>query len=94
MRIVGAFQAKEMLDTPQGWNEVQDLIMDDGDILADNMRPEKRRRDEIAQGWRKWRKEDDIHAEKQEHSPSVLKRMRNPEGFYSEYWDDEQQEED
>ena len=43
-----AFQAEEMLDTPPGWNEVEDLIMDDGDILAENMRPEKRRRDEIA----------------------------------------------
>ena len=43
-----AFQAEEMLDTPPGWNEVEDLIMDDGDILVKNMRPEKRRRDEIA----------------------------------------------
>ena len=47
-----AFQAEEMLDTPSGWNEVEDLIMDDGDILVENMRPEKRRRDEIARGRR------------------------------------------
>ena len=41
-----AFQAEEMLDTPPGWNEVKDFIMDDRDILAENMRPEKRRRNE------------------------------------------------
>ena len=54
-----AFQAEEMLDTPPGWNEVEDLIMDDGD-----MRPENRRRYEIAQGRRKQKKEDNICAEK------------------------------
>ena len=43
-----AFQTEEMLDTPLGWNEVKDLILDDGDILSENTRPEKRRRDEIA----------------------------------------------
>ena len=43
-----AFQAKEMLDIPPGWNEVKDLILDEGDILSENTRPEKRRRDEIA----------------------------------------------
>ena len=63
-----------MLDTPSGWNEVEDLIMDDGDILAKNMRPENRRIDEIAQGWRKRRKDDDIRAEKREHSPNMSRR--------------------
>ena len=87
-----AFQTEEMLDTPPGWNEVEDLIMDDGDILAENMRPEKRRRDEIAQGWRKWRKEDDIRVEKREHSPTRSRRTQNPEGFYSEDWNEDQQE--
>ena len=42
------FQAEERLDEPQGWNEVEDLIMEDGEILAENMKPEKRRRDEVA----------------------------------------------
>ena len=32
-----------------GWNEVEDLIRDDGDILAENMRPEKRRRAEVGE---------------------------------------------
>ena len=41
------FQAEERLDEPQGWNEVEDLIMEDEEILAENMKPEKRRRDEV-----------------------------------------------
>ena len=53
-----------MLDKHPGWNAVEDFILDDGDILAENKRPEKRRRDEIAQGRRKQRKEDNIRAEK------------------------------
>ena len=40
------------------------------------------------------RRENDICTEKREHSPSTSKRTRNPEGFYSENWDDDQQEED
>ena len=68
--------------------------MEDGEILEENTRPEKRRRDGISQGRRKQRKEDNIRAEIRRHSPSTSKRMRNPEGFYSENWDDDQQEED
>ena len=33
-------------------------------------------------------------AEKREHSPTVSRRMQNPEGFYSEDWDEDKQEED
>ena len=40
-------QAEEMLDNPPEWNEVEDLVWEGGDILED-MRPEKRRRDEIS----------------------------------------------
>ena len=50
-------QAEEMWDNPPEWNEVEDLILED-------MRPEKKRRDEISQGRRKQRKEDNIRAEK------------------------------
>ena len=57
-----AAQAEEMLEIPPGWNEVPDFILEDRDILPEDMRPEKRRRDEIAQGRRKRRKEDNIHA--------------------------------
>ena len=79
---------------PLGWNNVEDLIMEDGEILEEYTRPEKRRRDEVAQGRRKWRKEDAIRAEKQELFSSTSKRTQNPEGFYSENWNDDQQEED
>ena len=48
-----AAQAEEMLEIPPEWNEVPDLIMEDGDILPENMRPDKRRRDEISSGQRK-----------------------------------------
>ena len=57
-------RVEEMLEIPPEWNKVLDLMMEEGDILPENMRPDKRRRDEISQGWRKRRKEDDIRAEK------------------------------
>ena len=50
----------------------------------------KRKRDEVACG----RREDDIRPEKREHSPTVSRRTRNPAGFYSEDWDEIQQEDD
>ena len=86
-------QAEEMLDNPPEWNEMEDLVWEGVDILED-MRPEKRRRDEISLGRRKRRKEGDIRAEKQEHSPTLSWWLRNPEGFYSEDWDEEKQEKD
>ena len=42
-----AFQAEERLDVPPAWNEVEDLMMEDGEILDENIRPEKRSREEI-----------------------------------------------
>ena len=56
--------AEEMLKISLEWNEVPDLIMEDGDILPEDMRPDKRRKDEISQGRRKRRKENDIQAKK------------------------------
>ena len=44
-----AFQAEVRLDEPLGWNDVEDLIMEDGEILEENTRPEKRRRDEVGE---------------------------------------------
>ena len=41
-------QAEEMLEIPPEWNEVPDLIMEEGDILPENMRPEKWKREEIS----------------------------------------------
>ena len=40
------------------------------------------------------RREDNIRPEKREHSPTVSGRTGNPEGFFSEDWDELQQEED
>ena len=54
----------------------------------------KRKRDEVAQGRRKRRKEANICPEKREYSPRVSQRTQNPLGFYSEDWDELQQEED
>ena len=87
-------RGKEMLEIPLEWNVVPDLTMEDGDILLENMRPDKWRRDEISRGWRKRRKEDNIQAEKREHSPTVSRRIQNPEGFFSKDWDENKQEED
>ena len=58
-----AFQAEDRLDAPSGWKDVEDLIMEYGEKLEENTRPVKWRRDEVAQGWRKRRKEDDISAD-------------------------------
>ena len=54
----------------------------------------KPKRDEVAGGRRKRWKEDDICPEKHEHSPMVSRSIQNPAGFYSEDWDEFQQEED
>ena len=43
-----AFQAEERLDEPPAWNEVEDLMMEDGEILVEDIRPEKRSREEIS----------------------------------------------
>ena len=68
--------------------------MEEGDILPEDTRPDKRKRDEISRGWRKQSKEDDIRAEKREHSPTVSWRRQNPKGFYFEDWNKDKQEED
>ena len=38
-------QREEMFELPPVWNEVQDLIMDGGDMISEDLRPEKRKRD-------------------------------------------------
>ena len=43
-----AFQAEERLNAPLGWNDVEDLIMEDGEILEKITRLKKRRREEIS----------------------------------------------
>ena len=68
--------------------------MEEGDIQPEDTRPDKKKRDMISRGWRKRRREGNIWTEKQEHSPTVSQRIQNPEGFYSEDWDEDKQEED
>ena len=41
-----------MLELPPAWNEVQDLIMDGGDMISEDLRLEKRKREEISRGRR------------------------------------------
>ena len=41
----------------------------------------KRKRDEVACGWRKWQREDDIRPEKRDHSPRLSWRTQNPAGL-------------
>ena len=83
-----------MLEILPKWNGVPDLIMKDEEELMITETDKKRKRDEVVQGCRKHRKEDDICPEKCEHSPTLSRRTRNPEGIYSEVWDESKQDED
>ena len=62
--------------------------------VEENEGATKRKRDEVARGWRKQRKEDKFRAKKRKHSLSIQKRVHNPVGFYSEDWDKFQQAKD
>ena len=83
-----------MLEIPREWNAVPDLIMEDKKELIINETDNTLKRDEVVRGHRKQWKEDDICPEKSEHSPMVSRRAQNSEGFYSEDWDESEQEED
>ena len=69
-------------------------MMEDKDVLPEAEGSTKRKRDEVARGRRKRQKEDDIRPEKPGHSHIVSLRTQNSEGFYSEDWDEVQQEDD
>ena len=86
--------AEEMLDAPLVWNKVPNLMMETKDCRMIMEAATKRKRDEGACGQRKGRREDDIRREKREHSPMVYWRKGKPAGFYSEDWDELQQEDD
>ena len=53
-------RAEDMLEIPSQWNEVPDLMMEERDILPKDTRPDKQKKDEISQWWRKQRREDYI----------------------------------
>ena len=57
-----------MLELPPVWNDVQDLLMDDKEMISEEIRPGKRSRDEVARGRRKRRNEEDIRVDKRVHS--------------------------
>ena len=57
-------RAEEMLEIPPEWNKVPDSTMEEGEILPEDTRPDNWKRDEISQGRRKRRKEDNIWVEK------------------------------
>ena len=66
--------AEEILDAHQAWNEVPDLMME---AKGGRMIPEaaiNRKREEVAWGWRKQQREDEIRQEKCEHSPPQFQR--------------------
>ena len=52
-----------MFEIQPEWTAVPDMMITEPAI--------KRRGDEVARGWRKRQKEDDIHPEKHENSPTV-----------------------
>ena len=84
--------AEEMLDAPPALNEVPDLMMETKDGRMIPEAATKRKRDEVGLGRRKRPREEDIRPEKCKHSPVVSLRTPNPAGFYSEDWDELQQE--
>ena len=69
-------------------------MMEDKDVWQATEAAVKKKMDEVAQKRRKRRKEDGIRPEKREPSPTVSWRTRNPEGLYSEDWNEALQEED
>ena len=68
--------------------------MEDKDIRPATEADVKGKIDEVAPGWRKRRKEDDICLEKRAYSPTASRTTRNLEGFYFEDWNEALQEED
>ena len=88
--------AEKQLEAPTGWSKVPDLMMGTGEKVDSTNTAEKRKINEVVHGHRKGQKEDEIRAEKREHSTAVQKRTSNPAGFYfySEDWEKLQQEED
>ena len=75
-------------------DEVSDLRLEDEDFLLEAEGYTKRKKDEVALGRIKRQKKDEIQPEKSLHLPSASRRTHNPEGFYSEDWNEVQQEEE
>ena len=70
--------AEEMIEASPAWNEVPDLIME---VEEGRVMPEaavKQRREEVARGGKKKRREGEIRPEKCEHSPTVVSEDTQP----------------
>ena len=83
-----------MLEVPPAWNAVPDLMMEAEDGWMITKVATKGKQDKVAFGRRKLWRVDDIQPEKRERSSKVFGRTQNRAGFYSEDWDELQQEED
>ena len=68
--------------------------MEDEDFLLKAEGYTKRKKDEVTLGRIKQQKKDEIGPEKSLHLPSASLRTQNPERFYSEDWNEVQQEEE
>ena len=68
--------------------------MDNGNSSTTDSKPEKRKREEISQGQRKRRYEEDLRGDKRKHSLTESRRVHPPQGFYSEEWDEDLQDKD
>ena len=75
-------------------DEVSNLRLEDEDLLLEAEGYTKGKKDEVALGRIKRQKEDEIRPEKSFHLPSASRRTHNPERFYSEDWNEVQQEEE
>ena len=85
---------EEILEVPPRWNEVTDLMLEDKNVLPEAAGSTKWKRDEVPRGWKIWPKKDYSWSEICGQLPTVSWRIQNPDGFYSEDWNEVQQEED
>ena len=75
-------------------DEVSNLRLEDEDLLLEAEGYTKGKKDEVALGRIKRQKEDEIRPEKSLYLPSSSRRTHNPEGFYSDDWNEVQREEE
>ena len=85
-------KAEERLNVFLEVDEVSDLRLEDEDLLREAEGDTKRKKDAVALGRIKRQKEDEIRPERSLHLPSASRRAHDPERFYSEDWNEVQQE--
>ena len=85
-------KAEERLNVFLEVDEVSNLRLEDEDLLGEAKRDTKRKKDAVALGQIKRQTEDEIRPERSLHLPSASRRAHGPERFYSEDWNEFQQE--